>query len=82
MAVGSGSFGNVAASSGTPHFQRILIMGVFNGFMHMAVWWLRQDSHASQCLVAVGVVGLSMGKGGDTRSFTLVHVFFRMALDL
>lgn len=33
MAVGSRSFGNVAASAGTPHFQRILIMGVFNGFM-------------------------------------------------
>lgn len=72
MAVGSGFFGNVAASAGTPHFQRILIIGVFNGFMHMAVWWLRQDSHASQCLAAVGVIGLSMGKGGTP---TASHLF-------
>lgn len=57
-------------------------MGCFNMFVLTAGWWLWQDSLASQCLAAVGVVGLSVGAGGDTHSVTLVHMFFRMALDL
>lgn len=59
-------------------------MGVFNGFMVHA----HGSLVASAGLTRQPVPGSSWGhwaehgQGGDTHSFTLVHVFFRMALDL
>lgn len=61
-------------------FKGFLVMGCFNTLMHTAVWWLQQDSLVHQCLAAVGVIGLSGAEGHP--HFTLVHVFFRMGLDL
>lgn len=48
---------------------------VFNVLMHTAVWWLQQDSLASPCLAAAGVIGLSVGQEGTPRASHLFTCF-------